>query len=85
MKRASSSVADLSARGLLPRQQIERGDGAETFPAAIGALFDLDFALRQATRADQHLIGNPNQVGGGKFRAGALIKVMIKSLDRLCQ
>ena len=67
----------------LTGQQIHGCGWAEVFPAAIGTLFDLDFALGEAPRTDQHLLRNSDQVGGGKFGSRPFVKVMIEHFNPL--
>src|SRR5437660_6713702 len=47
----------------------------------VAAPLELELAFGKALRADQNLPGNPDQVGGGEFRAGALIGVVVENVD----
>src|SRR5664279_2088807 len=67
----------------LSSQQIQRRGRAHHLARAAGALFHLDLALGQAARADQHLPGDADQVGGSEFGARPLVEVVIEHLDTL--
>ena len=63
-----------------PRQGVRR---AQQFAAAVGAALDLDLALGEPLRADQHLPGHADQVGGGEFGARPLVEVVVEHVDAL--
>ncbi len=58
------------------RQQIQRRRRGHHLAVAAGAFLDLDLALGEPARADQHLPGNADQVGGGEFGARPLVEVV---------
>ena len=63
-----------------PRHHFRR---TEILARTVAAPLDLELALGEALRPDQNLPGDADQVGGGEFRAGALVGIVIEHIDAL--
>src|SRR5205823_6418804 len=53
----------------------------ELLAGPVGPALELDFAFREPLRADEDLPGNPDQVGGGEFRARPLVEIVVEHVD----